>query len=403
MSEIFNNLKKADAGSPLTNAADTSGVKVLGIDDMKRQILEKLREKKERTAAIVEDAKPAIGREEMLRVINKPVDIARPVERVVITKDVELAKQCEKLRAELVRKEAAIQSLEKRLKEEKDGAAASLSTLKAKDEKISGVNDLLRELSQARKLNEEQRARHEDLQTEHKKVSLGRDETAKLLKILRSETDEKEKIIQGLQKKVLKLDELEASLRAGKDTDELERKYALGQDLQKRLTAEIDELTKERDRVASNVESLRSKLYAATKEMKEQIAKITQLEEVSRSKDRKILETDKSIAILDAAKRETETKLRAAEEENKNLNESQTRLNDELAGVKARMEQAEKSCRELNASHGDTSSQLQAALRGKKELEARFGQMQLELEAKTTRLAEVDTLHKNLDLNEDSG
>jgi len=440
MSEIFDSLKKA-GGRINGEASNTPEIKSMEIGDMKRRILEKLKEKRDAAPAIVEDEKPAVSREEILNVIKKPFGTLRPEGRIIIKKDEELLKRYDKLRAELDMKNTVMQDLERRLKEEKGRAAVLAETLKSRDDKAAYTNKLSKELEEAKRLTEAERARHQSLQAEHEKAALSRDETAKLLKILRFETDMKEKVIRDLQKKAGRLDELEEMLRIRdnktaemgkvykeleeakklneeyrvkiesvrtenrdeetkrneKIKDELARRDAFVQDLQKKFATEIDEITKDRDRAASNVESLRSKLYTATKEIKEQYAKISQLEEAARSKDKRILETEKLYAALDLAKSDTEAKLGAAENDNKDLNEKYARFSDGAKDDRARIEQAEKSYKELGASYGETNFQLQASLRGKKELEAKLEQAQIELEAKTTRLAEADKLYKELD------
>jgi chromosome segregation ATPase len=440
MSEIFDNPKKTD-GKAAGQASDAPEVKGMEISDMKRQILEKLKEKKESAPAIVDNGKPAVSREEILRAIKRPFGALRPEGRIVIKKDEELLKRYENLKVEMDRKNAVVQDLERRLKEEKSRSAALTETLNTKDEKSAYVNKLHKELEEAKKITEAERAKHANLQVEHKKVALGRDETAKLLKILRTEADIKERSLRDLQKKVSRLNELEEMLRikdnktaeaakisreleeakklndeyrakiasmqeekrgeeTGRDEkikDELARKDAFVLDLQKKFATEIDEVTKDRDRAAMNVESLRSKLYTATKEIKEQGTKISQLEEALRSKDKRVLEAERLQTAIDLTKNEAESKLRAAESDNKGLSEKYAKANDEFRSIMARLDQAEKSYKELEASHGEINSELQAGLRGKKELEAKLEQAGIELEAKTTRLAEADKLYKELD------
>lgn len=426
MSEVFDSLKKADVKVGLVKspenyspdkASNPSDIKDMEISYMKRQILETLK-KKDSARAVIEDPKPAVSREDILKAMKlselKPGVSIHPGE-----KDGASVKY-EKLKAELDGKDAVIRDLEKRLKGEQDRAAISAEMTKARDKRLAEAEKLSGLAEKKRDLARETRAAQESLQSEHKKEALGRDETAKLLKILRAEADIKDKSIHDLQKKVERLNELEEILRVKdkkavearvlkelEDSKKLNDEYRLklgtaspGADIaESRLAAEIDEIAKERDRAATNVESLRSKLYVAVKETKEQIAKIAQAEEALRNKEKKILEIDKLRTALDAEKAELESKLRAAENDNKNLIDKYARLNDELAGGKARIESMEKSYKELEAIRTTTLSQLQESLRANRALESKLEQVRLELGAKTTRLSEADNLYKELDIS----
>jgi hypothetical protein len=364
MSEVIDNLNKANE-KVAAKASDLPEVKGMGISDMKDQILEKLK-KKQALRAVIESPKPVISREEMLEAVKNPADIRRVSG---------LPEESEKLKAELARKDAVIQDLEKSLKAERDRAAIAVEMARARDKRIAEAEKLSGGPDKARKISEEERARYESLQDEHKKAALGRDEAAKLLKILRAEVDIKERSIHSLQKKVERLDELEEMLQVH-DKQTIEARILKELEDAKRLN---EEYRVKLDSSRSNVSISGNGFDAEADEIKKQAAKITQVEEASKNKDRKILEMSELRVTLEAEKAELESKLRAAENDNRSL--------------------SEKFRKEQEASSGDTLSQLQASLRGNRELESKLEQTRLELGAKTTRLAEADKLYKELDLS----
>lgn len=380
MSEIFDKLKKTNAKANKEDPG-SSEIKGMEISDMKRQILERLKEKKAAASAAAQVEKPAVIRDDILNVTKGPAPAKPPEEQTITKKDDRLVRQYEKLRAEhkmalSERDEAA--KLLRRLRSETDvkekliqglqKKAARMNeleeALRLRDKRITEVDRLAKDFETAKKLSEEYRVKFEAVQSEAKKLAA----------------------MHG-----------EAAGRHGELKDELGQRDTFVQDLQKKFASEVGEITRDRDRAASNVESLRSKLYTATKEAKEQLTKITQLEEALRGKEKRMLELENLHTGLGTARGELELRLRAAENDNKNLEEKIARLNNEFGGGRGALAQLQDAYKELEASHNETNLQLQASLRGNKDLEARVGQMRLELDAKMNRLSEADKLYKELE------
>ena len=428
--------------------SDSPEIKGMEISDMKRQILERLK-KNAAEPSVPEIDRPAISREDLLKAIKDPNQTSSGYSQVTATVDDGLVKRCEELQSELSRKNEAIQDLLKKVDEAKRTMVIDEETLRNK--KTSEVVKLMREVEAAKKSVAENQAKLNTLQSENKKALAARDEALKQHDKMRKDFEGKTREVQDLEKRLkeerdrsaasaemlkvrdkrvsdadklareledankqrdeyrIKYDNAQAEtkrlLTAGEEAsaniaklkEELSQREIFVQSLQKKYAAEVDEIGKERDKGASNVESLRSKLYTATKDIKEHLAKISQLEEVFRSKDKRIAELDKICVELNTVKNDLESKLRLSESGGKELEEKYAKLNGEFAEVRVRAEQTEKAHSDLEGVYRDTSLQLQAALRAKTELEAKLAQMHLELEAKTARLTDADNLYRELD------
>lgn len=377
---------------------------------------------------------------------SKAANVADANRKISNDRD-EALKQYEKTRKDFESKDRALQDLEKRLKEERSRADAISETIKVRDKKTPDVERLARDLDGAKKTADAERARFEALHIEYKKVIADRDDAAKLLKKLRSDAEARERAVQDLQKRLGRMAEIEETLRTrdkrladadrlakeldtakrtieeyrmkceaaqgeirsmsalrdeaagqcGMMKEEIAKRDVAAEIAQKKFTAELDEIIKDRDRVAANVESLRSKLYVATKETKEQLAKIAQLEEASRIKDKRSAELDKANNELVAAKNSLETKLQSLEIERKNFEGAAAGLKNELTSKETMILQLEKMYKEIEAANHGMDLQLQARERNKKDLEAKIEQMNCELDAKTNRLTETDKIYKELD------
>lgn len=479
MSEIFDKMKSAGQ-----TPSGTSNVGEIGIGDMKKQILERLKEKRQAAAQNQpEVTRPSVDPMEILKAIKKPAESMPDNTSAAVSADENiLARKCEELKAELSRNNVTILDLRRKLDDAGKAIASMEAAPKAKEKKSFEVIRLTRDLENSRKLLSETQARFDTLQAESRKALLerddalrkfekvrkeldeersrrervqadsrniasDRDEAARLIKSLRAEADVREKLMLSLQEKARRVNEAEekvkllarrsgeadkilsefesvrraseevkAKLEAAdneikrlaalrdeaisaekKAREDLARKDGFIQDLQAKYSAGLEEITKDRDRISFNTESLRSKLYAATKETKEQVAKIAQFEEITRNKDKRLLELEKACAELERARTDLSAKLSLSQEENKGILDKMASMRAEFESGRATVEQALTAKKAAEDAYITINIQLQEMTREHKELEARYSQARVELEGKSTRLAEIDKLYKELD------
>jgi len=216
----------------------------------------------------------------------------------------------------------------------------------------------------AAKLRDEYEAKIKTLDLENKKLTRLQEETLKEIDAIRSKLEEKDRTIA---------------------------------DLEKRPAEDPAEIKKDKDKAVANVESLRSKLYAATKESKEQSSRIGQLEETLKAKEKRLAESENKLKKTESQNEETSEKLKSVVDESGKKGDEIERLKSEIEVIEEKLADIQKQrSKDIDIAKKEIALELQASEREKKALEGKIAQLGAELEAKNNRISQAEDSHKEL-------
>lgn len=225
---------------------------------------------------------------------------------------------------------------------------------------------------------EEYREKISPLETENKKLKRLHEDALRQSDGLLIRIEEKDQELREAQKKI---SELEIYFKKHKDNEKA-----------------MEEAKVEKEKAASNVEALRSKLYAATKDQKEQANRIGQLEEMLKHRDKKLSDSEKVCKNIENEKNEAILRLQASEEAKRALTDKLAALGDAITAAEKRLAEGEKHhAKSLDAARKEMELQTQALERSRKALEGKITQLNVELEAKNKRIEETEKINAELD------
>ncbi|GEM_PF-3276742 len=247
------------------------------------------------------------------------------------------------------------------------------SRIAGKDQEIE---DLKKRFDQ--ELAEADKQKKIAIETENKKLKRLHEDALKQSDGLLVRIEEKDQELREVQKKI---SELEAYLKKHKDNEKA-----------------LEDAKVEKEKATSNVEALRSKLYAATKGEKEQANRIGQLEEMLKHRDKRLADNEKAGKSLENEKNEVIMKLQASEEAKRELADKLSRAGDETTAIEKKLTETEKHyAKSLDAARKEVELQTQALERARKALEGKIAQLNVELEAKNKRIEETEKINAELD------
>jgi chromosome segregation ATPase len=169
-------------------------------------------------------------------------------------------------------------------------------------------------------------------------------------------------------------------------------------EIERRVQEESGSLKTEKERAVANMEGLRSKLYASTKELKELTARISQLEEILKNREKRLAESDKVYRNLEKEKQELAAKLESVEATAKSFEDRLKGMADEVEAKEKRAQDAERLCNKtIDSAKKEMDLQIQAVERSRKALEGKIAQLNIELTAKDKRVEETELANKELD------
>ncbi len=225
---------------------------------------------------------------------------------------------------------------------------------------------------------EEYRGKLPALETENKKLKKMHEDALKQNDSLLMRIEDKDREISALEKKA------QAERDAVKKFKDNEKAIA--------------EHRVEKEKAVANMEALRSKLYAATKDLKEQAGRITQLEEILKHRDKKLAESDKVYKNLENEKNDFAARFQAAEDARQSLEDRLKNLSADLEAKEKRVAETERLYnKNLESAKKDMDLQIQAIERSRKALEGKIAQLNIELEAKNRRIEETEDANRELD------
>ncbi|MDO8525187.1 MAG: hypothetical protein Q7S07_01705 [Candidatus Omnitrophota bacterium] len=225
---------------------------------------------------------------------------------------------------------------------------------------------------------EEYRGKLPALEAENKKLKKLHEDALRQNDNLLMRIEEKDKETASLEKR---LEEEGGRVKKIKDNDKA-----------------VEEHRAEKERAVANMEALRSKLYAAAKELKELSGRIETLEEVLKHRDKRLADSDKTYKSLEKEKNELEAKFLAAENSKNALEGRLNTMSDEIEAKERRVAEAERLFnKNTESARKEMDLQIQAAERGRKALEGKIVQLNIELEAKNKRIEETELANKDLD------
>jgi chromosome segregation ATPase len=240
------------------------------------------------------------------------------------------------------------------------------------------------------------------LEAENKKIKRLHEDALKQNDSLLERIEKKDKEIAALEKKTQ--EDHGKSKKSKENEKALEEHRASLSSLEaenKKLKKSLEEtgtLRSEKDKAVVNMEGLRSKLYAATKETKEQAGRISQLEEMLKHRDKRLAENDKVYKVLENEKNSLVLKFQASEETRRSLEENVKALSAEVEAKNKKVAEAEKFYnKNTESAKKEMDLQIQAVERSKKALEGKISQLNVELNAKNKRIEETEGANKELD------